>query len=86
MRGHALKGILTPSDISVIGPLARSARDLRLAMDLTAGADEIHQPGWQIAMAEPKQKSLGDYKVGVWLDESIAPVDETVEHPSYSGS
>jgi amidase len=79
MRGHALKGILTPSDISVIGPLARSARDLRLAMDLTAGADEIHQPGWQIAMAEPKQKSLGDYKVGVWLDESIAPVDETVK-------
>ena len=79
MRGHALKGILTPSDISVIGPLARSARDLRLALDLTAGADDIHLPGWQIALKEPEQKSLADYKVGVWLDESIAPVDETVK-------
>lgn len=79
MRGHALKDVLTPSDISVIGPLARSARDLKLAVDLVAGADEIHQPGWQIALAEPAQKSLGDYKVGVWLDESIAPVDETVK-------
>ncbi len=79
MRGHAMKGVLTPSDISVIGPLARSARDLRLAVDLVAGADEIHQPGWQIALAEPAQKSLADYKVGVWLDEGIAPVDETVK-------
>lgn len=79
MRGHAMKGVLTPSDISVIGPLARSARDLRLAVDLVAGADELHQPGWQIALAEPKQKSLKDYKVAVWLDEAIAPVDETMK-------
>lgn len=79
MRGHAMKDVLTPSDISVIGPLARSARDLKLAVDIVGGADEIHMPGWQIALAAPQQKSLADYKVGVWLDESIAPVDESVK-------
>jgi amidase len=79
MRGHALKGVLTPSDISVIGPLARSAQDLRLAMDVVAGADEIHLPGWQIALPHPAQKTLADYKVAVWLDDPRAPVDEAMK-------
>ena len=78
MRGHAMKDVLTPSDISVIGPLARSAEDLKLVMDIVAGADDLHLPGWQIALPEPTQKSLADYRVCVWLDEpSIAPVDES---------
>ena len=34
MRGHALGGVLTPTDISVIGPLARSAHDLETVLRL----------------------------------------------------
>lgn len=78
MRGHALPGTLTPSDISVIGPLARSARDLKLVMNIVGGADEIHLPGWQLALPEAPQKSLKDFKVAVWADDEIAPVDNSV--------
>lgn len=79
MRGHAAPGVLTPSDISVIGPLARSARDLRLVVDIVGGADEIHLPGWTLELEQPQQKSLKDFKVAVWADDTLAPVDQTVK-------
>lgn len=78
MRGHALPGVLSPTDISVIGPLARSAEDLRLAMQLVGGADELHVPGWKLELPEPRQKSLKDYKIAVWADDELAPVDQTI--------
>lgn len=79
MRGHALPGVLTPSDISVIGPLARSARDLRLAVQLVGGADDLHLPGWNLALPEPTQKTLRDFRIAVWADDNLAPVDESVK-------
>ena len=48
-------------------------------MKIVAGADDIHQPGWQIALPAPTQKTLKDYKVAVWLDDPIAPVDESMK-------
>ena len=42
MKGHsALPGVHAMPDISVIGPLARSARDLRTSLNLLAGPDPI---------------------------------------------
>lgn len=79
MRGHALPGILTPSDISVIGPLARSALDLRLAVSIVAGADDLHVPGWTLELPVPRQKSLKDYRVAVWADDNLAPVDSFIK-------
>ena len=79
MRGHALPGILTPTDISVIGPLARSAEDLALVMGIVAGADSLQAPGWRLELpAQPKQ-ALADFKVAVWADDAIAPVDDSVK-------
>lgn len=77
MRGHAMPGVLTMSDISVVGPLARSAEDLRLAVELVGGADDLHLPGWKLALPEPTQKSLKDYRVAVWADDDLAPVDQS---------
>ncbi|HKI75307.1 MAG TPA: amidase, partial [Pseudomonadales bacterium] len=78
MRGHAKPGVLTMSDISVCGPLARSAEDLRLAMSIVAGADEWHVPGWKLELPAPAKKSLAEYKVAVWADDPLAPVDQTI--------
>ena len=36
-RGHALPNSVAPPDISVVGPLARSAEDLDVALDIMAG-------------------------------------------------
>ncbi|MFP6805665.1 MAG: amidase [Pseudomonadales bacterium] len=79
MRGHASPGILTPSDISVIGPLARSAEDLALVMGIVGGADDLHLPGWKLDLPVPEQKSLGDYKIAVWADDRLAPVDQSIK-------
>ncbi|MCB1434921.1 MAG: amidase, partial [Alphaproteobacteria bacterium] len=38
-RGHYLPGVVHPTDISVAGPLARSATDLATMMELMAGSD-----------------------------------------------
>ena len=79
MRGHALPGVLTPSDISVIGPLARSAEDLALVVDLVAGADALQVPGWTLDLPRSSEKSFSDCKIAVWLDDEAAPVDQTIK-------
>ena len=79
MRGHALPGILTPSDISVIGPLARSAEDLALVMDIVGGADDLQNPGWTLELPRPTKTKFSDYRIAVWLDDEMAPVDQSVQ-------
>ena len=76
-RGHAMPGILAPSDISVIGPLARSAADLETAVLAMAGPDEIAERGLRLALP-PLKKSVSELKVAVWQDDALAPVDASV--------
>ena len=76
-RGHAMPGILSPSDISVIGPLARSAADLVTAVKAMAGPDEIASRGAQLNL-EPLDKPISALKVAVWRDDDTAPVDANV--------
>ncbi len=78
MRGHAGPGVLTPTDISVIGPLARSAYDLQTALEVMAGPDEIPARGYALNLHQPAQKNLRDFRVAVWKDDPIAPVDREV--------
>jgi len=67
MRGHALDANLAPSDISVIGPMARSAYDLEIALEIMAGPDDIDAPGLAIdlpALREPMSR----LRIAVWAD------------------
>ncbi len=77
-RGHALPGILAPPDLSVIGPLGRSADDLELGVRIMAGPDEIQSAGYQLNLQPPSQTSLADYRVAVWRDDDLAPVSREV--------
>ena len=74
-RGQATPGILTMSDISVVGPLARSAEDLAVAMEAMAGADTIDAAGWRLDLPPPRHKALKDYRVAVMLSHPEAQVD-----------
>ena len=79
-RGHTLAP--TPgaeADLSVIGPLARSAADLALALKLTVGADDLTARGMHYRLPAP-QKHVKGLRVAVWLDEpSIAPAEDSVK-------
>jgi amidase len=61
-------------DINVLGPLARSADDLDLLLDVVAGPLDEDAVGWRLELPAPKAKTLADYRVGVWLDEPSLPL------------
>ena len=76
-RGHATPGVLSPSDISVIGPLARSAEDLEAAVRVMAGPDEIAARGLRLDLP-PLAKAPNQLRVAVWRDDAMARVDDAV--------
>jgi amidase len=78
-HGQALPGQVAPVDIDVVGPLARSAGDLALALSIMAGPDPIDAAGWRLALAPPRQKRLRDYKVALMLDAPVSAVDREVQ-------
>jgi amidase len=80
MRGHTPPGdIRAASDISVIGPLARSAHDLETALRVMAGPDEIMGRGYQLNLPEWQGRTLKGLRVAVWKNEEAAPVSTEVE-------
>ncbi len=83
-EGHCLPGMVAPADLAVVGPMARSAQDLRLSMDLVAGADRFSRAGWQLQLPEPQQQQLKDFRVVVWADDEQAPVDQEIVARAHS--
>lgn len=79
MRGHSLGRALTPTDISVVGPLARAVDDLELALDLTAGPDGPAAAGWRLELPRPRFAGPKGLRVALWLDDVVAPIDEQVK-------
>lgn len=64
-------------EISVRGPIARSPEDLRVLMEVVAGADEhITSRGWQLKLPRPTKLSLREFRIAVWADHEYAPVDD----------
>lgn len=77
-RGHLLNNV-EPSDISVAGPMARSARDLTAMMKLLAGPDGIQACGYNLHLPDLKQKSFKDFRVAVMLNDPVSEVDQPVQ-------
>ena len=78
MSGHELMPGVPDADLSVCGPLARSAADLEVALDTMAGPLERDATGWQLSLPRGDIKSLGGLRVAVWATDDIAPVDDEV--------
>ena len=79
MRGQFLPGIVTPSDISVAGPMARSARDLTAMLKLMAGPDGVEAQALQLRLPSAPQKSFKDFRVAVMLSDPVSEVDQPVQ-------
>ena len=74
-RGQALPGVLAQSDISVVGPLARSADDLEAALDAMAGPDEMEAAGYRLDLPGPRVPGFEGLRVAVMLDAEPSEVD-----------
>jgi amidase len=66
-------GRLTTPDLAVAGPLARSAQDLALAMQLLAAPGPFETPVWQPTLRKPEKK-LKDYRVVIWPNDGRVAV------------
>ena len=76
--GHELIPNVPEPDLSVCGPLARSAKDLEIALDVMAGPMERRSKGWQLNLAECNKTSLKDFKVAIWSNDELAPVSKEI--------
>ncbi len=78
-RGQALPGVVAAADISCVGPLARSAADLALALGVMAGPDSLDGAGWHLRLPRPMKKTLREYRVSVVYSDPEAEVDGEVQ-------
>ena len=78
-RGHLLPGVVQPGDITVAGPLARSARDLAAMVKILAGPDSTEARGYRLSLPPAKHKSLKDFRVAVMVTDPESEVDLPVQ-------
>ncbi len=71
----------TRSDLWVVGPMARAADDLALAMEVLTGATSSAGTAGKLTMEPPRRLRLRDYRVAAWLDDALPAVDDDVQAP-----
>lgn len=77
-RRRAVPPGLAVSDLSVAGPMARSAQDLELGMSILTRPEVDQVTAWRIQLPPPRHHRLRDYRVAAWLDDPAYPVDAAV--------
>lgn len=75
---QAPPGVVAVPDLAVIGPLARNAKDLALALDVIAGPDSIDGAAWTLTLPTPRVSSAAGLRVAILADHPIAPIDADV--------
>jgi amidase len=74
-KGQALPGAYAYADMSVIGPLGRSADDLEVALDAMAGPDEIDGIAWKVDLPACGAASLSDFRIAVKFSDPNCEVE-----------
>lgn len=78
-RGYldSVGGGTIDADINVFGPIARSVDDLALLLDVIAGPLPDAATAWRLDLPARRHRSIGDYRVGLWLDDPACAVDSS---------
>jgi amidase len=63
----------------VVGPLARTASDLELALGIIAGPAGDDAKAYRLALPAPRHSRLGDYSVLVVTDHPLCATDDEVK-------
>jgi amidase len=83
LRGHARPGVAPlphDSDLLVIGPMARSAADLAVALDVIAGPDELRAGiGYRLVLMPARHDDLASFRVLVVDTHPLAPTSAAVK-------
>lgn len=79
LRGHTPPGI-DGADIAlaVVGPMARTAADLELAMGVLAGPDTMEGAGYGLTLPPPRHARLADHRVLILGHHPLADTDNEI--------
>ncbi|WFU77953.1 amidase [Bradyrhizobium sp. CIAT3101] len=82
LRGYSLPPA-TPvpgqGDLAVVGPMARTASDLSLSLDVIAGPDEMRDGvGYRLALPAPRHDQLKDFRILVIDTHPLMPTGDAV--------
>jgi amidase len=64
--------------LNIMGPLARSAGDLALALDVISGAEPGEDAAWEVRLPEARHTRLADFRVAVFPYLDWLPVSRAV--------
>jgi amidase len=83
MRGVAPPGApVLPTgprvDFAVVGPMARCAADLSLALDVLAGPDVVQATAYRLALPPPRHARLADFRVLLLDTHPLTPTSDEV--------
>jgi amidase len=76
--GHLLPGAYSHGDLAVIGPLARSAYDLEMALDIIAGPNSLDATGLRLELPRSDKTKASGLRIALMSDADTAPVDGAV--------
>lgn len=82
LRGHIPPppGVpIPPSDLNVAGPLARSATDLKLVLEVLGGPDREDAIAYSWSLPPARGTRLTDYRLGYVVDDPLCPVSSDVK-------
>jgi amidase len=77
IRGHIppMPGALSMPALGVAGPIARSAADLELALDILAAPSRDELTAWSVRIPTSRHERLADFRVALWADQKAYSVD-----------
>ncbi len=71
-------GTFTEADIAVVGPMARTVEDCRLALDLMVGPNAWNATAWSLDLPPARRQEPKGLRVAVWADDPYCPVDPEI--------
>lgn len=78
-RGHDFPGTRgAPDPLLAIGPMARSAQDLELALDVLAGPDADEAVAYRLALPAPRHERIDAYRVLALSEHPNAAVADAI--------
>ena len=81
MLGHLPPppGILSHQDsLSVSGPIARSPKDIQIALSILAGVSPFERKGWKLDLPPERHKKITEFRVAVWPNDPFCTVENAI--------
>lgn len=64
--------------LNTLGPIARTAEDLMLGLDVVAGPDIGEEVAWRLELPKPRHERLSEYRVAIYPGADWRPVSSEI--------